>query len=186
MWPIRCRPRRRSGRRRSRRRPRPTRAGVFGIARTTATAAPTADWSVSIRTPAAIDNTRVAPASRAAAAATTASGGLTARIADRHGTTSALTITPGKRRRQLGPPRLDEFDDAEVGRSGIRRSRSSLRAAPTPCCRHRSATPRRRLGREQRSRAAAARARHATKVARVGGRTDTDSPNTHPGHTEGG
>ena len=69
---------------------------MFGIARTTATVGPTADWSVSIRTPAAIDNTRVAPASRAPAAAATASGGLTARIADRHGTTSALTFTPGK------------------------------------------------------------------------------------------
>ena len=69
---------------------------MFGIARTTATPDPTADWSVSIRTPAAIDSSRVAPASRAAAAAAAASGGLTARIADRHGTGSALTRTPGK------------------------------------------------------------------------------------------
>ena len=106
----------------------------------TATAGPTAVWSVASRTPAAIDNTRVAPASRAAARPrAAASAGLTASIAERHGTGSRRSRST---RRGTSPPARPgaastQLDDAELVRRRTCRTRSSRRAAPTPCCRRR-------------------------------------------------
>src|SRR3954453_12028277 len=58
--------------------PLPSSAGVLGIERTTATLSPQARWRDWIDTPAAMDNTRRAPAAAAAVAAASASYGLTA------------------------------------------------------------------------------------------------------------
>ena len=76
--------------------PCPTRAGVLGIARTTATPAPQADSRVFIVTPAAIDKSLVAPAPTQALAATGTSGGFTAMTAEPHGPIVAEIVTPGK------------------------------------------------------------------------------------------
>ena len=75
--------------------PFPTSAGVFGMHRTTATPSPAESSMVAMLIPAAIDNSRVAPAATAAAVAARTSDGLTAITAERHEGIVSTTATLG-------------------------------------------------------------------------------------------
>ncbi len=77
--------------------PAPTRAGVFGMARTTAASVPTASSITAVVTPAAIDSTRPAPARPAAAAAAGTSPGFTAsRAPSARPSNPLVATTPGR------------------------------------------------------------------------------------------
>jgi len=75
--------------------PAPTRAGVFGIARTTAHPSPAASCSDAAETPAAIDSSRRAPWAASSLAIVVASPGFTATIPASQEPTRSATRNPG-------------------------------------------------------------------------------------------
>ncbi len=87
-----------------------TRAGVFGIARMTATPEPAAASIVASRTPAAIDSNRVAPADDGGSGSGRDVGGLHGKQRRARRRHLGHHRDPGEQLGQLGPATLDHFD----------------------------------------------------------------------------
>ena len=117
--------------------PLPTSAGVLGIARTTAADGPAAAAIVAVVTPAAIDNSRRAPAAAASRATSGTSGGFTASTAPSQAGITVGDEHAGKLIGEDRPPIGERFDDRHVVGGRTRPTTASPSAARHPCCRHR-------------------------------------------------